>query len=76
VTTPAPIPPSGRLGSAEIGYRLLRQALEEAEMATRRVIELTQQLIELRVENAGLRAQLKPLRHEEHGGQAETGDGA
>jgi hypothetical protein len=69
VTTPVPVPPGGRLGSAEIGDRLLRQALEEAEMATRRVIELTQQAIELRAENAGLRAQLKLLRH---GGMADA----
>jgi hypothetical protein len=76
VTTPAPVAPSGRLASAEIGDRLLTQALEEAEMATHRVIELTQQLIELRAENAELRVQLKLLRPEEHDGQAQTDDGA
>ena len=63
VPTPAGDSTSTRLTSADISERLLRQALEEAETATKRTIELTTQLVETIAENAELRAQLERLQH-------------
>ncbi|GEM_PF-6013922 len=69
MTTSVPVPATsagGRSTSVEIDDRLLRQAIEEAEVATQRMIALTQQLIELTAENARLRSQLELLQHRRH----------
>lgn len=50
-----------RFTRAKMSDRLVRQAVAEAERATRRVVELTDQMVALTAENARLRAQLESL---------------
>jgi len=50
-----------RLTRAEMDDRIIRQAVTEAETATRHVVELTDRVIALTAENARLRAQLEIL---------------
>ncbi len=50
-----------RLTRAEMDDRIVRQAVAEADAATRRVVELTNQVVTLTAENADLRARLESL---------------